>query len=68
VQVNDPDVLSGNWSWGGRPRWTAPVPRPPQPPQGTLILLDTNAVIWALAGDARADTLFASGRRPRLAL
>jgi PIN domain nuclease of toxin-antitoxin system len=33
-----------------------------------LILLDTNAVIWALAGDARADTLFASGRRPRLAL
>jgi PIN domain nuclease of toxin-antitoxin system len=31
-----------------------------------LILLDSNAVIWALTGDARADPLFASGRRLRL--
>jgi PIN domain nuclease of toxin-antitoxin system len=31
-----------------------------------LILLDTNAVIWALTGDARAAALFASGRRLRL--
>jgi len=30
-----------------------------------LILLDTNAVIWALTDDARADALFASGRRLR---